>query len=208
MTTSLPTRLCSADLSEAFALAAVDSIRVAVDTETDGLEPGRHQLRLVQVCVPGVGIEILRVDPLVRPDRLLGLLTSSATTKVFHHAVFDVAFCMATWKVDVRSVRCTKISSKLLDPGPAGEHTLAGLASRYLGIVLDKSPSTSDWSAALSPEQVAYAANDVRYLCELEDLLIYDLRRSNLLDLAVASWDYVPTRAALELAGIGDVFTH
>ena len=86
--------------------------------------------------------------------------------KVFHHAPFDLRFMNHASGYRAASVRCTKVASKLLDPqAPNQMHSLQTLAARYLGVHLAKGAvRTSDWSAALSAEQVAYAADDVIHL--------------------------------------------
>jgi len=62
----------------------------------------------------------------------------------------------------------------------------------------------------LSEEQKVYAASDVLYLHALKDKLDALLAREGRLDLARACFDFIPYRAALDLAGWGenDIFSH
>jgi ribonuclease D len=78
-------------------------------------------------------------------------------------------------------------------------------------VELSKAQQSSDWGAAtLSPEQVAYAASDVLHLHGLHDKLNAMLVREGRMDLAQACFDFLPHRAALDLAGWEDVdiFAH
>ena len=57
---------------------------------------------------------------------------------------------------------------------------------------------------------MAYAANDVAYLHQLKDALDAMLAREGRTDLAKACFDFLPSRAALDLAGWEDIdiFAH
>ncbi|HEX7657558.1 MAG TPA: ribonuclease D, partial [Sphingomonas sp.] len=62
----------------------------------------------------------------------------------------------------------------------------------------------------LSEAQKDYAASDVRYLHALKDELDRRLAREGRAALAQACFDFLPTRAALDLAGWPevDIFAH
>ena len=62
----------------------------------------------------------------------------------------------------------------------------------------------------LSDAQKQYAAQDVLYLHELKARLDQMLTREGRVDLARACFDFLPTRAALDLSGWTeeDVFAH
>ena len=80
-----------------------------------------------------------------------------------------------------------------------------------LGIELNKQQQSSDWGAhVLSDAQKQYAAQDVLYLHELKTRLDQMLEREGRAALAKACFDFVPTRASLDLAGWTeeDVFAH
>ena len=68
------------------------------------------------------------------------------------------------------------LAAHLLEDGadrfPAGHFSLAGVAERYLGVVLDKSLQVSDWSGPLSDEQIETARRV--YAQAIRD---YDARR-------------------------------
>lgn len=62
----------------------------------------------------------------------------------------------------------------------------------------------------LSSAQLDYAASDVLYLHRLRDALDARLAREGRVELAQACFDFLPTRAALDLAGWADadIFSH
>ncbi len=76
---------------------------------------------------------------------------------------------------------------------------------------MSKQQQSSDWGAdTLTQAQLDYAASDVLHLHALKDQLDLRLAREGRLELARACFDFLPTRAALDLAGWPetDVFAH
>ena len=107
-------------------------------------------------------------------------------------------------------VYCTKIASKLARTY-TDRHGLKDVTRELVGVELSKVQQSSDWGAAtLSPEQVASAASDVLHLHALRERLDAMLVREGRMALAKAAFDYLPHRAALDLAGWEDVdiFAH
>jgi ribonuclease D len=79
------------------------------------------------------------------------------------------------------------------------------------GVEISKQQQSSDWGApALTDAQQAYAASDVLYLHQLKEKLDVMLAREGRTDLAAACFDFLPTRARLDLAGWpeADIFAH
>ncbi len=127
-----------------------------------------------------------------------------------HFARFDVAMLQQALDITVAPVRCTKIASKLVRTF-TDRHGLRDLCRELLGVEISKQQQTSDWGAVeLSSEQLAYAASDVLHLhalwARLEALLI----REGRLELAMQCFDFLPTRARLDLLGweTPDIFQH
>jgi ribonuclease D len=80
-----------------------------------------------------------------------------------------------------------------------------------LNIDLSKQQQSSDWGAqALSEAQLAYAASDVLHLHALRERLDDMLAREGRTDLAKACFEFLPTRARLDLQGweAEDIFAH
>jgi ribonuclease D len=138
------------------------------------------------------------------------MLADPAVTKLFHFARFDVAMFQRYLNVRVQPVYCTKIASKLVRTY-TDKHGLKDLVRELLGVELSKEQQSSDWGAAeLSERQLAYAANDVAHLHELKKVLDTMLAREGRTHLAQACFDFLPTRAELDLAGWEetDIFAH
>jgi ribonuclease D len=80
-----------------------------------------------------------------------------------------------------------------------------------LEIDISKQQQMSDWGAPeLSRAQQEYAASDVLYLHRLRDRLTERLEREGRLELAQSCFDFLPTRARLDLEGWPeqDIFAH
>jgi ribonuclease D len=85
------------------------------------------------------------------------------------------------------------------------------LAADLLGIELSKQQQSSDWGAAeITQQQMAYAAHDVLHLHALKDKLDRMLDREGRRAFAEAAFEFLPTRARLDLAGFADedIFAH
>ncbi len=138
------------------------------------------------------------------------MLADPAVTKLFHFARFDIAMFRRWLGVDCQPIYCTKIASKLVRTY-TDKHGLKDLVRELLGVELSKEQQSSDWGApALSERQLAYAASDVAHLHALKTILDTMLAREGRTDLAKACFDFLPSRAALDLAGWGetDIFAH
>jgi ribonuclease D len=80
-----------------------------------------------------------------------------------------------------------------------------------LDIDLSKQQQSSDWAAeTLTDAQLAYAASDVLHLHALKSRLDERLDREERTGLAESCFRFLPTRAALDLAGWAeeDIFAH
>jgi ribonuclease D len=91
-------------------------------------------------------------------------------------------------------------------------HGLKYLLQELLGVDVSKQQQTSDWGAPeLTSAQMDYAASDVLYLHRLKDELERRLEREGRTELAQACFDFLPTRAQLDLLGWeepNDIFHH
>lgn len=183
---------------------------VAVDTETMGLNPARDRLCLVQLSAGNGDAHLVRLEAgAYGAPNLKRLLTDSSVTKIFHFARFDIATLRAYLGVDCAPVYCTKTASRLCRTF-TDRHGLKELCKDVLGVEISKQQQSSDWGAAtLTQEQLAYAASDVLYLHALREKLDAMLAREGRTALAQACFDFLPVRAALDLAGWpGDIFEH
>lgn len=184
---------------------------VAIDTETLGLNPFRDRLCLAQLSSgDGVCHAVQFAAGEYAAPNLKRMLADPDVTKLFHFARFDVAMFQRYLGVRVQPVYCTKIASKLVRTY-TDKHGLKDLVRELLGVELSKEQQSSDWGAAeLSERQLAYAANDVAHLHQLKLVLDTMLEREGRAHLAQACFDFLSTRAELDLAGWDeiDIFAH
>ncbi|HEV7636002.1 MAG TPA: ribonuclease D [Bradyrhizobium sp.] len=184
---------------------------VAIDTETMGLHPHRDRLCVVQLSNGDGSADVVQIpkDHSDAPN-LKRLLGDPKVTKIFHFARFDIAALYNAFGVMPQPVYCTKIASRL-SRTYTDRHGLKDLVRELVNIDLSKQQQSSDWgSDTLSEAQLAYAASDVLHLHALRERLDAMLAREGRLGLAQACFDFLPTRAKLDLQGWGteDIFAH
>jgi ribonuclease D len=183
---------------------------IAVDTEAMGLNNLRDRLCLVQLS-DGQGDEhLVQFSGDYSAPRLKALLINPGKVKLFHFARFDVAILQHYLGVTTTPIYCTKIASRLVRTF-TDRHGFKDLCRDLIQVDVSKQQQTSDWGApTLSPEQMEYAASDVRYLHRLRDKLNGMLEREGRVELAQACFNFLPARAQLDLAGWPefDIFAH
>jgi ribonuclease D len=184
---------------------------VAIDTETMGLHPHRDRLCVVQLSAGDGSADVVQIpkDHADAPN-LKALLGNPNITKIFHFARFDLAALYNAFGVMPQPVYCTKIASRL-SRTYTDRHGLKDLVREVLNIDLSKQQQSSDWgSDSLSDAQLAYAASDVLHLHALRDRLDAMLAREGRSGLAQACFQFLPTRAKLDLQGweTEDIFAH
>lgn len=185
---------------------------VAVDTEAMGLDPHRDQLCVVQLSSGDGTAHVVQLDRKAGYNcpNLKALLADTGTLKLFHFARFDVAMMKKWLGVDCSPVFCTKIASKLARTY-TDRHGLKDVSKELAGVDMSKAQQSSDWGAEnLSDAQLQYAASDVLHLHKIKDKLAEMLEREGRTDIAQACFDFLPTRAALDLKGWEDtdIFAH
>jgi ribonuclease D len=197
------------DAPKTFVSAALKYKAVAWDIETSGLDWRSERIGLCQVSIEGHGLAIVKIKKNKRPSNLAAILEDKSVQKVFHHAMFDLRFMCYHWDVAAENIACTKIASKLRSPEKTQGHSLAALVHQYFGVTLDKSSRKSDWLTwGLSPEQLNYAGNDVKFLPQLLDILLNELEKKNRRDLALRCFAHIPTQVQLEIQGFKDVYAY
>jgi len=185
---------------------------IAVDTETMGLVTPRDRLCLVQISDGGGDEHLVRFAPgsdYAAPN-LRAVLADPARLKLYHFARFDLAAIQHYIGVTAAPVFCTKIASKLVRTY-TDRHGLKDLVRELLGKEISKQQQSSDWGGAeLSEAQKEYAASDVRHLHAMHAILVTRLAREGRTAIAQACFDFLPHRAALDLAGWPehDIFSH
>ena len=195
------------DLPDKLDLGAI----VAVDCETMGLNFHRDRLCLVQLS-SGDGIaHLVQISAGQNSaPNLCKLLTDAKILKIFHFGRFDIAALLKAFGILTSPVYCTKIASKLVRTYN-DRHGLKNLLQELLDTDISKQQQSSDWgSETLTDAQLEYAASDVLYLHRLKDELDLRLKREGRFDLAKSCFDFLPTRARLDLSGWPetDIFAH
>lgn len=167
---------------------------VALDTEFMRESTYFPKLCLVQLASPtpdGTDVICALIDPLVVPDLqpLWDFLNDRARIKVLHAARQD----LEVLSVAMRGALSGPIFDTQIAAGLLGEPAQIGygaLVAARLGQQLEKGHTRTDWSRRpLSPEQLQYAEDDVRYLVPL-----YLNLRDALEEAGRTPWLYEETR--------------
>jgi len=184
---------------------------VAIDSETMGLRLGRDPLCVVQLSSGDGNAHVVQLRrPAYDCPNLKRLLADPKVLKLFHFGRFDIAMFALHLGVVSSPVYCTKIASKLARTY-TDRHGLKDLIRELLSVEISKAQQSSDWGQSqLTPDQVAYAASDVLHLHALRIRLDEMLVREGRDGLARACFDFLPSRALLDVAGWEDIdiFAH
>lgn len=177
-----------------------------------GLDPRRDRLCLVQMSSGDGDAHLVQISQgQTRAPNLEKMLADPKVLKLFHFGRFDIAALKQAFGVTTRPVYCTKIAAKMVRTF-TDRHGLKYLLQELLGVDVSKQQQTSDWGApALTDAQMDYAASDVLYLHRLKAELDARLAREGRTQLAQACYDFLPTRAELDLLGwtdTSDIFAH
>lgn len=184
---------------------------IAIDTETMGLVHHRDRLCAVQIADEEKNIVVVQFDKHINSaPNLKMLLEDDKNIKIMHFARFDMATLDFYLNIKLNNIFCTKIASKLVRTY-TDSHGLKELCRELLSVQLSKVQQSSDWgSQQLTKDQLIYCTNDVLYLHQLRDILSSMLIREERMELAQACFNFIRTRAELDLAGWEncDIFSH
>jgi ribonuclease D len=144
---------------------------LAIDTEGNSFHVFFERVCLIQIGVPGLELVL---DPFavdVKP--LAPLFADPQRLLVFHGGDFDIRSLRRDFGFTFGRVFDTMIASQVLALPELG---LAALLKSRLGVEIAKGEQRSDWGKRpLRPEQLRYAATDVRHLLALWDGLEKEL---------------------------------
>lgn len=169
-----------------------DADFVALDTEFMRESTYFPKLCLVQLATPAPDgtTRCALVDPLAVPDLqpLWDFLNDRARIKVLHAARQDLEVLSVAMRGALTGpIFDTQIAAALL--GHPAQIGYGALVAAQLEHQLEKGHTRTDWSRRpLSPEQVQYAEDDVRYLVPL-----YQNLRSALAEAGRSQWLYEET---------------
>ena len=183
---------------------------IGVDTEAMGLIHGRDRLCLVQICDSSDNVACIRIQQgQTQAPTLKALMENPSIEKVVHFARFDVAAMSSGLSIEGKPIFCTKIASRLARTY-SPRHGLKELVMDLLGIELDKNSQSSDWGKVeeLTEAQLAYAANDARYLLPARNILEKMLRREERWSLAKRCFQCIPVVTELDRMRFTQIFEH
>lgn len=184
---------------------------VAIDCEAMGLHHMRDRLTLVQLSSGDGSAHLVQIERgQSEAPNLCRLLADPNVEKLFHFGRFDIALMYHTFGVLTAPVFCTKIASKMVRTF-TDRHGLRNLCQDLIGVDISKQQQSSDWGAPeLTEAQMEYAASDVLHLHKIREVLVERLHREERMELAQKCFDFLPTRAQLDIAGWpgADIFEH
>jgi DNA polymerase-1 len=176
---------------------------VGLDCETTDLDPYKGDIRLTQLS-DDQHTYVIDHKHFHGPSGyqpLKQLLESSKPRTICHHSKFEQKWLLHKLGIRLGGIFDSMLASQLIDFNRKS-HNLATLAKTYLGIELDKSLQSSDWTGDLSENQLQYAVRDSQVLPALRRTLIKTLSQDALIRAAQLEFEAVPTVADIELAGI------
>jgi len=163
--------------------------RFALDTEFMGEGRYRTLLCVIQLAVPeelDAGERIVLVDPLAEDldgQPLAEVLADPAVQVVVHAGRQDIALMRRRFGTELSNVFDTQVAAGFA--GLGAQSSYESLLAEILGLRVAKSASFTRWDARpLSPEQLAYAREDVVHLLELSSELERRLAASGRLEWA------------------------
>ncbi len=185
------------------------SDKIAIDCEFTGLNIERDRLCLVQISSGNNDAHIIQLDKdSYDAPNLKSILEDININKLFHYARADLLFIKKHLGVDVKSINCTKIMSKIAR-GYTDKHGLKDLIKEFIGIDISKQLQSSDFGGELSDKQLKYCAQDVIYLHKIYDSLNKILEREKRINLYDKTIKFINTRVELDLASFKeDIWSH
>lgn len=169
---------------------------IGFDTEFVGEQSFHPELCLIQVSTADT---LLLLDPQALPDlsAFWQLMTSGQVEVIVHAGREEIRQCIRA--TGLPPLRCfdVQIAAGLLGLGyPLGH---ASLVNQLLGANLSKSETLTDWrTRPLTPQQIRYAYDDVRFLIPLYQRMKNKLVKLNRLDWAEEEFQRLTTIAADE----------
>ncbi len=185
------------------------SDKIAVDCEFTGLNIERDRLCLLQISSGKNDAHIIQLNKEnYDAPNLKKILINENINKLFHFARADLLFIKKYLGIDIKSVNCTKIMSKIAR-SYSDKHGLKDLIKEFIGVDISKQLQTSDFGGDLSDKQLKYCAQDVIYLHKIYEALLKILKREKRLSLYENTIKFINTRVELDYASFKeDIWSH
>lgn len=188
---------------------AVADAPVALDIETYRVNGGAAlspfdsdaEIRLLSLCLPGREPWVLDLRAIGYDlGPLHGVLETAEV--VGHNLKFDLLWLHVKCGLKIPRAFCTMTASRLLTAGSKEPNDLGAVIQRHLRIKLPKDQGRSDWGGMLlTPQQIAYAASDVRHLHALRSKLDQEINDADLRQVCDLEMRLLPVVVEIEAAG-------
>ena len=166
---------------------------IALDSEADNLHHYETKLCLLQIRFED---RTFLLDMLVEIDYSRFWDVLGRLHLIMHGSDFDLRLFQEFADFEASSIFDSMLASQLLGIKRFG---LAALLEEHFGVKLPKDSQKSDWSQRpLTEKMLRYAANDVRYLYQLRDLLMKQIG-----DLGRETWLHQRCEYQIETALTG-----
>jgi DNA polymerase I-like protein with 3'-5' exonuclease and polymerase domains len=176
---------------------------LGVDTETSGKDPLTDKVILVQI---GTAQKAYLFDVRqIGAELLAPILESDKHLKLLQYAKFDYQMVKQNHDIRIKRIYDTMLSEQLLHLGMFVKSSLEALVRKYLGFDIEKGLARSfvdRYEAALTKEQLEYAANDVIVLPEIYNQQLAEIERYGLERVCKLEFECVAPVAQMELNGI------
>ncbi len=151
--------------------------RTVLDLEADSLHRHREKLCLIQYAdAEGVAI----IDPLSIEDMRLFTDWLREADVWMHGADYDMSLFQNAYGVLPHMILDTQIAARLLGFRQFG---LAALVEHFYDVKLSKKNQKADWGKRpIPPAMQEYAQGDVKYMLEMADMLVAELRHKGRYD--------------------------
>ncbi len=178
-------------------------VRLAVDVESDGLDP--HTLTLLMVQV-GTAEKAFIFNAKLELTPLKRLLEDPKIQKILQNGKFDYSALKVTREIEINNFFDTMLAERILTTGLERENSLEDLALKYTGTQLNKNWESLNWmstvkSGRFTKAQLAYAATDVLILFPIYEKQDQALKRENLTQVAELEFSLAPVVAEIEIRG-------
>ncbi len=151
--------------------------RTVLDLEADSLHRHREKLCLIQYGdVDGVKL----IDPLAIEDMRFFSSWLEDSEVWMHGADYDMSLLQQAYSILPAMILDTQIAARLLGFKSFG---LASLVEHFFGVLMSKKNQKADWGKRpISPAMQDYAQGDVKYMLEMADMLVAQLKEKGRYD--------------------------
>lgn len=184
--------------------------RMAVDTETTGIDPLLNEILMIQIGNAGTQyvFDYQRLKHKKADfDVLRRWLADPCKQKLFHNAKFDYKFLKHHLKCEINNIICTFIVEHTLKKGIRQRgFNLAEVADRYVGADLEKATRQTfvdhEIGEDFTAEQIEYAAKDVEFLIPIFTEQMQLVRYRGIEELVALECKAIAPTADMELNGV------